>query len=273
MKIAILITSHNRKDTTLTCLFALYKNKEDFDVFLVDDGSTDGTSEAIKQNFPQVNIIKGTGNLFWNQGMRFAWETAVRETDYDYYIWLNDDTLIFNNTINELLQCDIEAKQKGGKQAIIVGSCKTSNKIAEFSYGGRNDNGSLIPNGEIQECKYINGNLVLVPKNVYDVIGNLSNDYTHGIGDTDYGLRCIKNGFKCYVSKEYLAVCPRNGVPDWCNPKVPLRKRINILNSPKGLNIREHIVYRKKFHQNWVIFTIKVYFRTIFPRLYKIIKH
>lgn len=43
-----------------------------FDVFLVDDESTDGTSEAIKSEFPEVSIIKGDGSLFWNRGMYTA---------------------------------------------------------------------------------------------------------------------------------------------------------------------------------------------------------
>jgi GT2 family glycosyltransferase len=71
--IAILITCYNRKEKTLSCLAALFNcivpDGYGFDVFLVDDGSTDGTSDAIKEGFTQVNIIQGNGNLFWNRGM------------------------------------------------------------------------------------------------------------------------------------------------------------------------------------------------------------
>ena len=68
--IGVVITCYNRKEKTLASLKKLI-NQEDVDsldinIYLVDDGSTDGTSEAVKKNFPQVNIIKGDGTLFWN---------------------------------------------------------------------------------------------------------------------------------------------------------------------------------------------------------------
>ena len=60
--IAILITCHNRKEKTIQCLEALFFQNglgEQFniEVFLVDDGCTDGTPEAISQNFQLVNNI------------------------------------------------------------------------------------------------------------------------------------------------------------------------------------------------------------------------
>jgi GT2 family glycosyltransferase len=71
--IAVLLTCHNRKEKTLSCLTALFNcivpDGYGFNVFLVDDACTDGTAEAIKEKFPQVNIIQETGNLCWNREM------------------------------------------------------------------------------------------------------------------------------------------------------------------------------------------------------------
>ena len=67
----------------------------EIDVFLVDDGSTDGTYEAIKSMFSDVNLIKGSGNLFWAGGMRLAWETALKNHDFNYFLLLNDDVILF----------------------------------------------------------------------------------------------------------------------------------------------------------------------------------
>ena len=63
MQLAVLLTCFNRKATTLRCLEQLNKQNitASMDVFLCDDGSTDGTSDAIKKLFPQVYIIKGSG--------------------------------------------------------------------------------------------------------------------------------------------------------------------------------------------------------------------
>lgn len=93
--IAILITCHNRKNKTLKCLKHLSEQAIKLDIYLVDDGCTDGTSDAVKKEFPDVIIIQGDGELFWNRGMVKAWETASSRYDYDYYIWMNDDTYVY----------------------------------------------------------------------------------------------------------------------------------------------------------------------------------
>ena len=107
-KIAVLLTCHNRKKKTLQCLNALNIQEGlevdyNIEVFLVDDGSFDGTAEAIVACFPNVHIIQGNGNLYWNQGMRLAWDTAAKTKDYDFYLWLNDDTILDKDAIINLI--------------------------------------------------------------------------------------------------------------------------------------------------------------------------
>ena len=74
--IAVLMTCHNRKLKTLATLESLFKqiltSEIALNAYLVDDGSTDGTAEAVQQTYPQINIFSGDGNLFWNGGMRVA---------------------------------------------------------------------------------------------------------------------------------------------------------------------------------------------------------
>lgn len=273
------MTCHNRREKTLACIKALFYASLPLDyslsVFLVDDGSIDGTSDAISEQFPHVNIIKGNGNLFWNKGMRLAWDTAFKYKDYDFYLWLNDDTILERDALKELLASYIDAIEQEQNACVITGACKNSNSIEMFSYGGRTDSGPVIPNGKIQECKYINGNVVLIPREVFNKLGNLSQDYTHSMGDYDYGLRALRNGFKCYTTKKYIGVCDRNVLPLWCDPHTPIMKRIKLFFSPKGLNIKEYIVYKKRFFGwRWIFITVKVIFRVLIPGIYqKISKH
>ena len=89
---AVLLTVFNRKEKTLECLGRLFDQLpiEDLqiDVFLTDDGCTDGTAEAVENLFPSVHILKG----IWNRGMLMAWKAAAETRNYDAYLWLNDDT-------------------------------------------------------------------------------------------------------------------------------------------------------------------------------------
>ena len=81
-QIAVLLTVFNRKEKTLLCLKNLYQqtlpNEYRIDIYLTNDGCTDGTPEAVKEQYPQVNIINAQGNLYWNRGMHLAWQTATQ---------------------------------------------------------------------------------------------------------------------------------------------------------------------------------------------------
>ena len=276
--IAVLLTCHNRKEKTLACLTALYsciKPKDYvFKVFLVDDGSTDGTTQAIKDKFSQVHIIEGNGDLFWNRGMRLSWETAYKTQEFDFYLWLNDDTMLDLTALIELLECSEEALKKDNQPAIISGACRNNDDENEFSYGGKTEECPVVPNGVLQKCIYINGNVVLVPNKIYQKLGNLSPDYTHGMGDYDYGLRAINAGFNCYTTKTFIAVCEVNeGIPGWCNPNVSLKKRWQQFKSPIGLNINEYIAFRKKFWRyKWISFTFKAFIKMLIPGIYSKLK-
>lgn len=61
---AILITCHNRKNKTLKCLKHLSEQNINLDIYLVDDGCTDGTSDAVKRNFPMLLLFKGMETYF-----------------------------------------------------------------------------------------------------------------------------------------------------------------------------------------------------------------
>jgi glycosyltransferase involved in cell wall biosynthesis len=113
--VAALLTCHNRREKTVACLDRLFAqdclgpqgrggSEVIVDVFLVDDGSRDGTAQTIREKFPQVAIAHGPGNLFWAGGMRLAWRTAVQARKYDAYLLLNDDTLLRPDALRSLMR-------------------------------------------------------------------------------------------------------------------------------------------------------------------------
>ena len=277
--IATIITCHNRRDITLESLADLYNatlpKNHLMDVFLVDDGSSDGTTSAVNSSFPLVNVIKGTGHLYWNQGMRLAWQTAVNSKDYDYFLWLNDDTNIKSGALTEVFDCYNLNLKNQIKEAIIVGACMNSRSDKKFSYGLKKDNIKLIPNGLIQNGNMINGNFVLVSKNIFHKLGFLSDDFTHGMGDVDYGLRAIQLGFDVVTTRKFIGYCKLNeSLPLWCNPKIKLANRLQAFHSPLGININEYKILLKRFWPNRYFTTLlKIYFRLLFPKIYNMLKN
>ena len=117
--IAVLLTCFNRKEKTLVCLNSFFEadmpKGYEFDIYLVDDGSTDGTSEAVKENYPNIEIIKGNGNLYWAGGMRLAWTTALERKDYDAFLLLNDDVILFDDFLDNLIKTEKYALNKDKK--------------------------------------------------------------------------------------------------------------------------------------------------------------
>ena len=101
------MTVFNRKEQTLKCLDLIQSQDLprncQLTIYLTNDGCTDGTPAAVRERFPSIKIIDGDGTLFWNRGMYTAWAAAAKDRDYDFYLWLNDDTYLFEGAINELI--------------------------------------------------------------------------------------------------------------------------------------------------------------------------
>lgn len=269
--IAVLLTVFNRKEKTLQCLSNLFDQElpqgYSLDVYLTNDGCTDGTPEAVKELFSQVKIIDGDGNLFWNRGMWTAWNTASKAKDYDFYFWLNDDTFLYDEALVKLLQISQTYEDK----AIIVGATESLDRT-HTTYGGTIlSKGIPEVNGNNAKCDTFNGNIVLIPKYVYESIGNLDPYYSHSGGDTDYGYAATKQGIAIYQVGEHLGVCDEHPtLSNWCNPELPLRKRWNALHLPNGQPPREIFHLESKFfgigRATFHYFT--TYLHCIFPQLW-----
>lgn len=227
MKIAVLLTCFNRKDKTLSCLTSLYRasyiynnkveDKVELSIYLTDDGCTDGTSDAVRDNFSDKNItiLKGTGNLYWAGGMRFAWNEALKKhNEWDFYLLLNDDTDLLDNLFEELLNTHkycIENYKQSGIYSGITSSKSDHNKM---TYGGDiwknkflGTSIRLKPTGRPQLCDITNANILLVSKEVVDRIGIFWDGYIHGKADNDYSNQARKKGIPVLLTANFCGRC------------------------------------------------------------------
>ena len=265
-QIAELLTVFNRKEKTLLCLKNLYQqtlpNEYRIDIYLTNDGCTDGTPEAVKEQYPQVNIINAQGNLYWNRGMHLAWQTATQTKDYDYYLWINDDTFIYEKAIENLLSASAIHKEK----AIITGACEDTKTHSYITYGGRKNWQMVIPNGEEAVVDCINGNIVLVPQYVFHILGNLDYYFTHSKGDFDYGMRAVKAGIEMYQVGIPLGSCDAHEKLDkWCDPEVPFIQRWKMLHRPNGMPPKETFYLENR---HFGFFTALKHFFSIYLRVF-----
>jgi GT2 family glycosyltransferase len=255
VRIAALMACHNRVVSTTQSVRSLKSQTVpgvSVDLFLVDDGSRDGTSQAVRDLFPQAIILAGDGNLFWCGGVRWAFEEAINK-NYDFYFWLNDDTILEQGALARLLDTYRVVSRDACGATIVAGSTRDP-KTGRFTYGGwsqyRKPTGVISwkktpPHMETPlACATMNGNIVLIAKSVVERIGNLDVAFVHTMGDLDYGLRAIKSGCRVYIAPGYHGTCASNDQPGWkAGSQAPLSLRWKQLLGPKGFPIKAWRVF------------------------------
>lgn len=276
--IAVLLTCHNRKDKTLACLDSLYLainevSDYSFEIYLVDDGSTDGTGTAIRTQFPDVKIIKGDGNLFWAGGMRLAWKSAREVQEYEAYLLLNDDVQLNQTFILNILETHEHSLNNTGKSGIYCGSTADI-ETGETSYGGL----KIIKNGLVlrtalmtptdcpMECDFANANILWVCKDVVNKIGTLNEKFIHCLADYDYTLTANEQKIPIWIVPGVSGFCSNDHGNSWKPSTASLKERIAYLKSPKGLAYEEYLYYvRKHFPLFYPYSFCMLWLKTFFP--------
>lgn len=231
MKIAVLLTCHNRQAKTYKCLqslkdalIAYNKNEKEqlvIEVYLTDDGCTDDTVEAAISVFPDqsvLHILHGDGNLFWAGGMRFCWREAMKRHDeWDYYLLINDDTEMMDNLFDELFRAQKYSIAQFGQEGLISGITCAKDDPNLLTYGGSIWNNRFLatrrllkPNGHPQSCDLTNANILLVPRKVADRLGIFYEGFRHGNADYDYSNSARKAGIPVVLTAHFCGRCDRD---------------------------------------------------------------
>ena len=257
IRVVSVLTCFNRKAMTLACLGALdvaARNAQvELEMIVVDDASTDGTAAAIRTEYPWVEVIDGSGALFWNRGMHVGFGVALQRPA-DYFLWLNDDTELAPDALHSLLRQSEQLRKEGDTAVILVGAT-AERSSGRVTYGGRarpsrwrRFNFELVwDENHAVTCEAIEGNCVLIPREVAQRVGNLDPTFEHAMGDTDYGLRARRAGFKSFVAAGIVGYCSDNSpAGTYDDNSLSLRKRWQLLLSRKGLPIRSWLHFTRR---------------------------
>ena len=204
----ILIPVHNRQQITLRCLEVLSHNGDrgKYHIIVIDDGSTDGTSDAIQRHYPTLTVLTGDGQLWWAgaicKGMKFAVDQGA-----DYLIWLNDDCLPQPGAIAQLIKiCQehphtITAGQSLDPETLTATYGGLCNKNYRLSY-------VHAAVDEVVECSGLAGNFVCIPKAVVDTIGYPNHQrFPHYYADVIYTHLARQKGWKLRLVGAAAAFC------------------------------------------------------------------
>jgi len=244
LKIEIVMPVHNRRKTTVQCLKSLEridKTGLEIHIIVVDDGSTDGTTEAIQKMFPEIEIISGDGTLFYVGGTNRGISAALKRNP-DYILTVVDDSIFHEQFLQRLI------KTAETKAHSIVGTLlllwDLPHKVFQVDFKWKTlDGGWSQPENVTAfdfpqtafEVEGMAGNCILFPVDAIKECGLLDEKkFPHNWGDIQYVVRMKKLGWQ-------LLVEPKSYV--WCEPNTNAKP----LNQSSTLEIFYNL-FRNKHH-------------------------
>jgi len=205
--IYIIIPVHNRKEFTKNCLLSLRQQTyKDFKVVVIDDGSTDGTAEMLSNEFPEVHVIKGDGNLWWTAATNLGVKYALGN-NADYILTLNNDTIATEDFLEKMIYWAERTPHA------LLGAFAIDAHTKKPVYGGEIINWKwanskflldILPKEQwygLHEVTHFPGRGLLIPTEVFRKIGLYDEKhFPHYAADYDFTHRAIRKGYKVYCN-------------------------------------------------------------------------
>ncbi|MDA2918667.1 glycosyltransferase family 2 protein [Desulfobacterota bacterium AH_259_B03_O07] len=257
LSVIIVIPVHNRKAISLQCLQNLHEIDRtglDVHIIIVDDGSTDGTGDAVREQFPGVEILQGDGNLHYTKGTNLGVRRALQRRP-DYILAMNDDSILHEQFLRIMVRCAQE-HPKSVVGALLIRWDKPyqlhqNDPQWDIWYGGRrwpqHRTVWSVPKSP-WIVQFIPGNCVLFPRAAIEQVGLMNERaFPYSDGDAEYILRLSKAGWKLLIESNARVWCqPNRTHPPWDQ-------------MPKRLLLRE-LVWDRQSRRN----LIQIFLRTLY---------
>jgi glycosyltransferase involved in cell wall biosynthesis len=227
IRVEVVTPVHNRRAITLQCLKSLSRiDAEGLDIHIVvvDDGSTDGTGDAIRAEFPDVEVIEGDGNLWFTEGTNVGVRAALKH-EPKYILMMNDDQVFDAKAVKYM----VEAAENNPRSVIgaLLLLWDTPHKVFQvspvwdiWSGGWRHwlsQTVWTVPK-EPWKVDLIVGNCVLVPAEAIKEVGLMNSKRYPNFGDAEYTPRMRKNNWTLLIEPRARVFVQPNDVPP------PIRK-------------------------------------------------
>ena len=237
--IAAVVVTYNRKELLRQCIQKLLSQKEiSCDVFVIDNASTDGTAEMVKEEFdcPQV-IYRNTGsNLGGAGGFQFGVKKAV-EAEYEYVWIMDDDTFVEENALQAFMDTDKDLKGNWGFLSSVAywtdgNICRMNiQKRNIFKHIGKKE--YAMKYAPIKMCSFVS---LLVKTKVIKEVGLPIGEYFIWTDDYEFTGRISKK-YPCYVVPESRVV-----------HAMKRHTRVDFATDSTDRMERYHYIYRNDVH-------------------------
>ena len=221
-KVSIVAAVRDRGDITLQCLKSLDRiDKEGLETerILIDDGSTDGTSDAVRAAFPDVHIIPGTGDLWCSGAVNLGVEHALKN-DPDYILVINDDT-VFDSRFLHAMVATAEAHPRSVIGALLL-LWDEPHRVFQVAprwdtlNGGwrhRFDQTIWTMPDKAFDVELIVGNCTLFPAAAFREAGLFATKWLPHFGDAEFTPRLRKRGWRLLIEPRSRVFNQPNEIP------------------------------------------------------------
>jgi len=244
-RVAVLVLNYNGKHFLKVCLESLrmqtYKN---FDAYVIDNGSTDGSVEYVKEQFSWVEVIELKRNL----GFAKAYNEAIKMVEADFVALMNNDTRADENWLKELVNEIIDDKSviaAGSKILLYDNPHLIHHAGAKITpIGGGVDIGLYDLDGKKYNIKRLVGAVcgaaMLVRKDLFLKVGGFDEDFFAYFEETDFCWRALLHGFKIVYIPDSVIYHVLAG--SWSHESSPIRvflgERNRLLTVLKNFEVR-----------------------------------
>ncbi len=209
MELSVIIINWNTRELVLECMDSVYRTTEglDFEVILVDNGSTDGSVDAVRRRFPQAVVVANPENL----GFAGACNRGVERARGRYLAILNSDTVLTPSSLKTLVEfMDANPRVAICAPQLLNMDGTLQNSIANLpTLATELLNKSLLrrlfperyPGKELRietpvEVESVIGACMVIRKKALDEVGGFDEDYFFFLEETDLCVRMHRNGWK-----------------------------------------------------------------------------
>ena len=206
MKLSVVIVNYNVRELLSECIKSVNTALTgiDGDIYVVDNNSSDGSVDYIRDHFPDVHVIANSDN----QGFAHANNQAIRQTNSDYVLLLNPDTVVFEGTLRGCVDFMDAHPQCGGAGVRMLtreGTVAPESRraiptpwVAFLKMLGftRKYYMSHLPWDKPGQIEVISGAFCMLRHKALDQIGLLDEDFFMYGEDIDLSYRLLKGGWE-----------------------------------------------------------------------------
>lgn len=206
-RVLVVIVTYNQWALTRACLESLAQaTSANFEVLVVDNASTDGTPERVREFAPNVKVIENGVNVGYAQGNNLGLEYALQQT-FEYAMILNNDVTVAENCLDVLVQAadaNPDAALLGplvyhaDEPTVIQSAGGVLPKDWHARHRGANQS-DRNQFAEIAAVEWLTGCAVLARASALGKFGLLDENFFMYGEDVDWGVRARQAGYRVLV--------------------------------------------------------------------------